>query len=143
MGRLGQKTGKGFYVYRDGRTAEADPKIDALVISYSKKIGIKRRALDDAEIIERCWFAMVNEGARILADGIAYRPVDIDIIYLNGYGFPAERGGPMFHADRIGLAKVLATIEGFAAGANGWSWTPAPLLIDLAARNATFGSLAR
>jgi 3-hydroxyacyl-CoA dehydrogenase len=143
MGRLGQKTGKGFYVYRDGRTAEADPEIDALVVSYSKKIGIKRRALDDAEIIERCWFAMVNEGARILADGIAYRPVDIDIIYLNGYGFPAERGGPMFHADRIGLAKVLATIEGFAAGANGWSWTPAPLLIDLAARNATFGSLAR
>jgi 3-hydroxyacyl-CoA dehydrogenase len=143
MGRFGQKTGKGFYLYREGRTAEADPEIDALVISYSAKIGIKRHTLDDTEIIERCWLAMVNEGARILADGIAYRPADIDIIYLNGYGFPAERGGPMFHADRIGLPKVLATIEGFAAGANGWSWTPAPLLVDLVARNATFGSLAR
>jgi 3-hydroxyacyl-CoA dehydrogenase len=86
---------------------------------------------------------MVNEGARIIADGIAYGPVDIDIIYLNGYGFPPERGGPMFHADRIGLPKVLTRIEELASGASGWSWTPAPLLIDLAARNATFGSLAR
>jgi 3-hydroxyacyl-CoA dehydrogenase len=143
MGRFGQKTGKGFYLYRDGRTAEVDPEIDALVISYSEKIGIKRRVLGDTEIIERCWLAMVNEGARILADGIAYRSVDIDIIYLNGYGFPAERGGPMFHADRMGLPNVLARIERFAAGINGWSWTPAPLLVDLAARNATFGSLAR
>jgi 3-hydroxyacyl-CoA dehydrogenase len=143
MGRFGQKTGKGFYLYRDGRTAEVDPEIDALVISYSEKIGIKRRVLGDTEIIERCWLAMVNEGARILADGIAYRSVDIDIIYLNGYGFPAERGGPMFHADRMGLRNVLAKIERFAAGTNGWSWTPAPLLVDLAARNATFGSLAR
>jgi 3-hydroxyacyl-CoA dehydrogenase len=113
------------------------------VISYSEKIGIKRRAFRDTEIIDRCWLAMVNEGARILADGIAYRSVDIDIIYLNGYGFPAERGGPMFHADRMGLPNVLAKIERFAAGTNGWSWTPAPLLVDLAARNATFGSLAR
>jgi 3-hydroxyacyl-CoA dehydrogenase len=143
MGRFGQKTGKGFYLYRDGRTAEVDPEIDALVISYSESSGIKRRALRDTEIIERCWLAMVNEGARILADGIAYRSVDIDIIYLNGYGFPAERGGPMFHADHIGLPKVLAKIVGFSGGTNGWSWTPAPLLVDLAARNATFGSLAR
>lgn len=142
-GRFGQKTGKGFYLYHDGRTAEVDSEIDALVISYSEKIGIKRRALDDTEVIERCLLTMVNEGARILAEGIAYRPVDIDMIYLNGYGFPAERGGPMFHADRIGLRNVLARIEQFAAGANGWSWTPAQLLVDLAARNATFGSLNR
>jgi 3-hydroxyacyl-CoA dehydrogenase len=143
MGRFGQKTGKGFYLYRDGRTAEADPEIDALVIAYSKIIGMERRAVGDAEIIERCLLSMVNEGARILAERIAYGPVDIDIIYLNGYGFPAERGGPMFQADRIGLPNVLAKIEKFAAGSNGWCWTPAPLLVDLAARNATFGSLNR
>jgi 3-hydroxyacyl-CoA dehydrogenase len=142
-GRFGQKTGKGFYLYRDGRTAEVDPEIDALVISYSQTMGIKRRAVGDTEIIERCLLSMVNEGARILAEGIAYRPVDIDIIYLNGYGFPAERGGPMFQADRIGLPNVLAKIKKFAGGSNGWCWTPAPLLMELAVRNATLGSLNR
>jgi 3-hydroxyacyl-CoA dehydrogenase len=141
MGRFGQKTGKGFYLYRDARTAEVDPEIDALVIAYSQTMGIERRAVGDTEIIERCLLSMVNEGARVLAQGIAYRPVDIDILYLNGYGFPAERGGPMFQADRIGLPDVLAKIEKFAAASNGWCWTPAQLLVDLVARHATFGSL--
>ena len=84
---------------------------------------------------------MVNEGAKIVAEGIAYRPVDIDVIYLNGYGFPAERGGPMFQADLIGLHEVLATIETYAAGRNGWAWEPASLLRDLVARHTRFESL--
>ena len=143
LGRFGQKTGAGFYLYPDGRTAEVDPEIDALIVRHSAEIGIVRRTIDDAEIVDRCVLAMVNEGARIVEEGIAYRPVDIDIVYLNGYGFPAERGGPMFHADRLGLHGVLERIRAFAAGPEGWAWRPAGLLIDLAARGADFGSLNR
>ncbi|MEQ1717826.1 MAG: 3-hydroxyacyl-CoA dehydrogenase NAD-binding domain-containing protein, partial [Hyphomicrobium sp.] len=140
LGRFGQKTGKGFYLYRDGRTAETDPDIDALVIGHSADIGMTRRSISDDEIVSRTVLAMVNEGARILAEGIAYRAVDIDMIYLNGYGFPAERGGPMFYADRLGLQNVLKTIEGYAQGSNGWSWEPAPLLVALAKSKSHFGT---
>jgi 3-hydroxyacyl-CoA dehydrogenase len=84
---------------------------------------------------------MVNEGARILEEGIAFRPVDIDVVYLDGYGIPGERGGPMYFADRVWLPKVLARIEQFAAGRNGWAWQPAPLLAELAASGRDFASL--
>jgi 3-hydroxyacyl-CoA dehydrogenase len=141
LGRFGQKVGKGIYLYPDGRTAQIDPEIDALLLAYSAEKGITRRAITDEEIVERCVLAMVNEGARIVGEGIAYRPVDVDIIYLNGYGFPAERGGPMFHADRIGLPQVLARIEQFAAGRGSWAWEPAPLLRELAGRGGHFGEL--
>lgn len=141
MGRFGQKTGKGLYLYADGRTATIDPDIDALVISYSAEIGLDRRTINDAEIVSRCLLAMANEGAKIVGEGIAYRPVDVDIIYLNGYGFPAERCGPMFQADEMGLDKVLETIRTYAAGRNGWAWEPAPLLVELAARGSTFREL--
>ena len=141
LGRFGQKTGAGLYLYPDGRTAVVDPEIDAIIVAYSAELGLERRAISDAEIVSRCLFTMINEGARIVAEGIAYRPVDIDVIYLNGYGFPAERGGPMFQADLIGLPQVLATIETYAAGRNGWAWEPAPLLRDLVARGASFEGL--
>jgi len=143
MGRFGQKTGAGFYLYPDGRTAQIDPEIEGIIVAESERIGIERRAIDDREIVERCIYAMVNEGARIVAEGIAYRPVDVDIIYLDGYGFPAERGGPMFHADLQGLETVLDSIRRFAAGRHGWAWEPASLLVDLVARGENFDALNR
>lgn len=141
MGRFGQKTRAGYYLYPDGRTAQADPAIDSLVIDHSKALGIERRDIDDEEIVERCVLAMVNEGARILDEGIAYRPFDIDVVYVDGYGFPAERGGPMFHADRRGVADVLSRIKTFQSRHQGWAWEPAPLLERLVSEGRTLASL--
>jgi 3-hydroxyacyl-CoA dehydrogenase len=141
LGRFGQKTGAGFYRYPDGRTAEPDPEIDALILAESARLGITRRAISDEEIVERCIYALINEGAKILGEGVAYRPVDVDVVYLDGYGFPGERGGPMYFADRIGLSRVLERIAKFAAGPQGWAWAPAPLLLELAASNRNFASL--
>ncbi|MEJ2623751.1 MAG: 3-hydroxyacyl-CoA dehydrogenase NAD-binding domain-containing protein [Pseudolabrys sp.] len=141
LGRFGQKTGAGFYLYPDGRTPQVDPEIEALIVAESTGIGIARRAIDDAEIVQRCIYAMAHEGARIVAEGIAYRPVDIDVIYLDGYGFPAERGGPMFYAGRQGLPRVLDSIRRFANGRHGWAWEPAPLLVDLVERGSSFDTL--
>jgi 3-hydroxyacyl-CoA dehydrogenase len=95
MGRFGQKTGAGFYLYADGRTPQVDPAIDALILRYCAQQGIQRRAICDEEIVERCVLALINEGARILGEGIASRALDVDMVYVFGYGFPAERGGPM------------------------------------------------
>jgi 3-hydroxyacyl-CoA dehydrogenase len=141
LGRFGQKTGAGFYRYPDGRTAEPDPEIDALILAESARLGITRREISDAEIVERCIYALINEGAKILGEGVAYRPVDVDVVYLDGYGFPGERGGPMYLADQIGLTKVLERIAQFAAGPQGWAWAPAPLLVELAGSNRNFASL--
>jgi 3-hydroxyacyl-CoA dehydrogenase len=141
LGRFGQKTGAGFYLYPDGRTATPDPEIDALILAESARLGITRREISDEEIVERCIYALINEGAKILGEGIAYRPVDVDVVYLDGYGFPGERGGPMYFADQIGLAQVLERISAFAAGPQGWAWEPAPLLVELAASNRNFASL--
>ncbi|TWT21120.1 3-hydroxyacyl-CoA dehydrogenase [Luteimonas marina] len=143
LGRYGQKTGAGFYRYPDGRKAVVDPEIDALVVAHSREIGIERRAIDDGEIVERCVLALVNEGARILDEGIAWRAVDIDVVWTAGYGFPAARGGPMFHADGIGLARVLAAIERFGKGHHGWAWQPADLLVRLAREQGAFGDEGR
>ena len=128
MGRFGQKTGAGFYLYPDGRTAREDPQISALILAHSAKLGITRRAVADAQIVDRCVLALVNEGARIVEEGIAYRAVDVDMVSVFGYGFPAARGGPMFYAARMGFANVVRRIEEFAAGRNGWAWVPAALL---------------
>lgn len=143
LGRFGQKTGRGIYRYADGRAAEVDPEVEAMLIAHSAESNIERRRIDDREIIDRCILTMVNEGARLLEEGIAYRPVDIDIVFLNGYGFPSERGGPMFHADRLGLPRVLERIRELAGGRHGWVWKPAPLLVDLVSRGASFASLNR
>lgn len=141
LGRFGQKTGAGFYRYPDGRQAVVDPEIDALVEAHSAEIGLQRRTIDDEEIVARCLYALANEGARILEEGIAWRPVDIDVVWTAGYGFPASRGGPMFHADQAGLDSLLASVERFAAGHQGWAWRPAPLLERLVREQRTFGDL--
>jgi 3-hydroxyacyl-CoA dehydrogenase len=138
---LGKKTGAGFYAYPDGRKAIIDPAVNALVQEHSEAIGVQRRSISDEEIVERCLLALVNEGAKILEDKIAGRPLDIDIVYLHGYGFPATRGGPMFYADRLGLGRVYIRICELARGRHGWAWTPAPLLEALVHRDEQFGSL--
>jgi 3-hydroxyacyl-CoA dehydrogenase len=141
LGRLGQKTGKGWYRYEPGnRTPQADPEIDALIGAYRREIGITPRAITDDEIVQRCIFALVNEGARILREGIAQRASDIDVVYLTGYGFPAWRGGPMFYAESFGLPKVVEAMLRFAAlpGADVAFWQPAPLLAQCAASGRRF-----
>ena len=139
QGRFGQKTGKGFYRYEPGnRKPLPDPAVDEIISSYRKELGIKTRAISDDEIVERCIYALVNEGARILEEGIALRASDIDMVYLTGYGFPAFRGGPMFYADSVGLSRVVGAIEGFQKGYQGTQWKPAPLLVKLAKEGRTF-----
>ncbi len=138
-GRFGQKTGAGWYDYQAGaRAATPSSAVNAMVEQYSNGIGVARRAIPDAEIVERLVYALVNEGAKILEEGIALRASDIDMVYLSGYGFPLHRGGPMLYADMVGLPAVLAAIEGFAQGRNGEAWTPAPLLVQLAAAGGAF-----
>ncbi len=141
-GRFGQKTGKGFYIYTDGRTATPDPEVETLIRDTSAKLGFAWRDISQQEILERLIYPMINEGARILEEGIAARPGDIDTIWLNGYGWPAAKGGPMYHADRIGLAKVAERLSAFAAATGDESLKPAALLAKLAAEGKGFASLA-
>jgi 3-hydroxyacyl-CoA dehydrogenase len=143
QGRFGQKTGKGFYKYeaaggQNARKPIPDPEVDQILASYRKELGIKTRSISDDEIVERCIYALVNEGARILEEGIALRASDIDMVYLTGYGFPPYRGGPMFFADTVGLEKVLHSIRGFQKGYQGAQWKPAPLLAKLAKEGRRF-----
>jgi 3-hydroxyacyl-CoA dehydrogenase len=138
LGRFGQKTGAGFYHYESGsRTPIPDPSIDSLFEEEAARQGVARRSIEPTEIVKRCLYALVNEGADILAEGIAARSGDIDVIYINGYGFPADRGGPMFAADQIGLATVNAEIQGFRAHFGG-HWRPSRLLAELAGAGKTF-----
>jgi 3-hydroxyacyl-CoA dehydrogenase len=137
LGRYGQKTLKGWYRYDENRRASADPEVAALVRKWSAEAGIPQRHISPEEIVDRCIYALVNEGARILEEGFALRAVDIDIIYLNGYGFPAYRGGPMWNADTVGLQKVYQRICEFHQQ-HGELWAPAPLLQRLAESGKTF-----
>ncbi len=139
-GRFGQKTGAGWYRYEAGkRDPIPDPLTEQLIAQYRAANGITPRKVSDEEIVERCIYALVNEGARILEQGIAARASDIDLVYLNGYGFPAYRGGPMLYADTVGLPNVVRALRRFAAepGADP-SWQPAPLLLQLAEAGKTF-----
>jgi 3-hydroxyacyl-CoA dehydrogenase len=141
LGRFGQKTGAGWYRYEPGkRDPIPDPVVDGIIEGYRKEIGMKPRAISDEEIVDRCVLALANEGARILEEGIAQRASDIDTIYLTGYGFPAHRGGPMFHADTMGLGKAVKRMEEFSRNPHGdpGFWKPAPLLAKLAADGKTF-----
>ena len=138
LGRFGQKTGAGWYRYEAGsRTPVPDPQIEALIAECAASAGIARRAISSEEIIERTIYALVNEGAKILEAGFAQRASDIDLIYVNGYGFPAHRGGPLFYADTVGLDKVAAKVLQFHK-AHGELWTPAPLLMRLAQEGKRF-----
>ncbi len=138
-GRYGQKTGAGWYKYDENRKAIPDPEVDALIEQIAAAQGIARRVITEEEIIERTQYALINEGAKILEEGIALRAVDIDIIYLSGYGYPAWRGGPMWYGDTVGLKKVYDRVCQFHAEHGEW-WTPAPLLKELAEAGKTFAA---
>ncbi|MDB6044257.1 MAG: 3-hydroxyacyl-CoA dehydrogenase [Gammaproteobacteria bacterium] len=139
QGRLGQKTGKGFYRY-EGRTRIPDPEVLSLIEGVSRELGIKRREIADQEILERLLHPLVNEGAKIVDEGIAIRASDIDVVYVNGYGFPAYKGGPMYWGEEIGLAKVVETMRRLAPS-HGTRWRPAPLLERLAASGEGWSSV--
>jgi 3-hydroxyacyl-CoA dehydrogenase len=141
MGRFGQKTGAGWYDYRPGdRTPQPNADVDKMIVNHSKALGIDRRKIDATEIVERLVYSLVNEGAKVLEERIAQRASDIDLVYLNGYGFPVYRGGPMFYADSVGLGEVANAINRYSRLPNAQPWTPAPLLTRLAAAGESFES---
>ena len=142
-GRFGQKTGKGYYKYEAGSRAPLpDPDVEKLIDETLQRLGRKRRAISDEEIHERMVFPMINEGARILEEGIAARPSDIDVIWIYGYGWPVYRGGPMFYADQVGLKHVADRLSHYARATDDPALEPAPLLKRLAAEGGTFASTA-
>jgi 3-hydroxyacyl-CoA dehydrogenase len=131
-GRLGQKTGAGWYRYDGERRASPDPEVEELIVRHSAARGITRRALTGEEILERCLYAMINEGARLLEEGVVPRPHEIDVIWLEGFGFPRYRGGPMFYADQVGLEAIRVRLERYRDQVGPEYFTPAPLLERLA-----------
>lgn len=137
MGRYGQKTKAGWYKYDENRRSIPDPEVGAMVRQWATASGISQRVISTDEIVDRCVYSLVNEGARILEEGYALRAVDIDIIYINGYGFPAFRGGPMWYADTVGLKKVYERVCEFHKQ-HGELWEPAPLLKQLAEQGKSF-----
>jgi 3-hydroxyacyl-CoA dehydrogenase len=136
LGRHGQKTGKGFYRYAEGKTLD-DPEVEALIRAEAQRLGVKQRAISTEEIVARCMYPLIDEGLRILDERIALRASDIDVVWTSGYGFPRYRGGPMFHADLIGLKVVADCMTRFASelGNEFGYWTPAPLLATLVKEN--------
>jgi 3-hydroxyacyl-CoA dehydrogenase len=143
-GRFGQKTGKGFYRYESGtRTPIPDAEVEQLILATAKRLGVARRSIERKEIVERLIFPMINEGARILQEGVALRPGDIDVIWIYGYGFPIWRGGPMFYADRVGLPYIRDRLAEFAKQTRDQRHQPAPLLARLAGEGKSFGSLSK
>ncbi|MFV8819523.1 3-hydroxyacyl-CoA dehydrogenase NAD-binding domain-containing protein [Haliea sp. E17] len=144
-GHYGQKTGQGFYLYA-GRQRSENPEVEEIAATAAAELGIARREISEEEILERCLFPLVNEGARILEEGIACRASDCDLIYVNGYGFPAWRGGPMHYADETGLDVILAGMQHYRdqLGEYGAMWfEPAPLLERLVAEGGTFRDFDR
>ena len=142
LGRYGQKTGAGWYKYDDQRRATPDPAVAQLVRNWVEEAGVAQRQIAAEEITDRCLYALVNEGGRILEEGYALRASDIDVIYLNGYGFPAYRGGPMWYADTVGLKQVYERVSEFQRQ-HGEVWRPAPLLKRLADEGKTFADFGK
>ena len=141
MGRFGQKTSAGWYNYEKGsRVPIPDPEIEKLIIAVSGELGYQRRAIDEAEIIQRCMYPLINEGAKILSEGIAQRPGDIDTVWIYGYGFPRQRGGPMYYADTVGLKEIYDVMSALYDQHGEWL-KPAPLLAELAAAGKGFGDM--
>ncbi|HEY8508546.1 MAG TPA: 3-hydroxyacyl-CoA dehydrogenase family protein, partial [Steroidobacteraceae bacterium] len=141
VNRFGRKTGAGYYAYDAAGKRSQDPVITQLALDHARSIGRMRDDVTDQEIVERCVFALVNEGAKILDEGIAERASDIDVVYRNGYGFPAHRGGPLYYADSLGLDYVLRSMEKFRAGYEGYLWEPAQRLVDAARRGVRLTQL--
>jgi 3-hydroxyacyl-CoA dehydrogenase len=140
-GHFGQKTGKGYYRYETGsRTPIPDPEVEGIILASSARLGINRRSISQEEILERMTLPMINEGARILDEGIASRPGDIDVIWVYGYGWPVWDGGPMHHADRLGLAHLRDRLDHYAQQSGDDSLRPAPLIRRLAAEGRGFAS---
>ena len=140
-GHYGQKTGKGYFRYDAGsRTPLPDPEVETIILETSSRLGINRRPIGEEEIVERMIFPMINEGARILDEGIAARPGDIDVIWVYGYGWPVWRGGPMYYADRLGLQHVRDRLSFYADRSRDETLRPAPLLAQLAAEGRAFAS---
>jgi 3-hydroxyacyl-CoA dehydrogenase len=139
-GRYGQKNGKGYYRYdeADKRKPIPDPEVERIIVEASEKLGIKRRAIGQEEIIQRLNYPMINEGAKILEEGIAQRPGDIDVIWVYGYGWPAWRGGPMHHADQVGLKTIRDWLAEQARKSGDASLNPAPVLDRLAREGRGF-----
>jgi len=141
MDRFGQKTGAGWYRYEDGsRTPVPDETTEKVILGVSGELGFSRRDIGEDEILERCLYTLINEGAKILEDGIALRSSDIDVIWVYGYGFPKHRGGPMYHADRVGVDTVYDALCRLTE-AHGEEFRPAPLLEELARDGKGFGDL--
>jgi 3-hydroxyacyl-CoA dehydrogenase len=140
-GRLGQKTRAGWYRYDDERRAQADPWVDELIARHSAARGIARRQIGAQEILERCLYAMINEGARLIGEGIVPRPHEIDVIWLHGFGFPAWRGGPMFYADQVGLPAIYQALTKYCDQVGAEYFQPAPLLEQLAREGRGFYSV--
>jgi 3-hydroxyacyl-CoA dehydrogenase len=140
-GWFGQKTGRGYYLYPEGaRIGTPDPEVDAIIDAERRRAGITPRTFSDEEIMRRYLAAMINEGANVVHQQIALRPLDVDVTFVHGYGFPRYRGGPMHYADTVGLPKILADIQEFAKE-DPLFWQPSPLLLDLVARGENFASL--
>lgn len=143
-GRLGQKSGAGYYKYDpQTRARQSDPEVEALIRAHAKKLGVTQREISDEEIVARLFYPLINEGALILEEGIAQRPSDIDIVYVYGYAFPSAKGGPMFYADQVGLRKVYDTILRFQKELGPDYWQPAPLLEKLAIDGSSFAAWAK
>lgn len=142
-GRYGQKTGAGMYRYAPrSREPQPDPEVARIIAREAEALGVERREISDEEIVERCIYALIVEGARVLEAGIASRPSDIDVIWLNGYGFPRYRGGPMYYADSVGLDRVYSTVRKLETEFGAKYWQPPRLLDDLAGRSERFEDLA-
>ena len=144
MGRFGQKTGSGYYKYDPATRARvSDPEVEKMIQNEAKKLGIEQRRISEDEILERCLYPLINEGARILEEGIAQRPSDIDVVYVYGYAFPAAKGGPMHYADQVGLKNVYDKINEFRGRYGEQYWKPAPLLEKLAGEGKTFAEWSK
>jgi 3-hydroxyacyl-CoA dehydrogenase len=140
LGRFGQKTGRGFYRYEAGVERQPDPEVAELIRAEAARLGVKQRSVEPGEIVSRCILALINEGARILEEGIAASPADIDVIWCHGYGFPRHRGGPMFYADTLGLAAIVESVRELAKVQGKRYWTPAALLVRLAGEGTTLAA---
>ncbi|HYF09746.1 MAG TPA: 3-hydroxyacyl-CoA dehydrogenase NAD-binding domain-containing protein [Acetobacteraceae bacterium] len=141
LGRYGQKTGAGWYKYDEKRNRIPDPEVEKIILEVAEKMQVRRRKIEDQEILERLMLPMVNEGARILDEGIAYRPIDIDVIFVNGFGWPAWRGGAMFWADTQGLKNVRDKLAHYAEATNDPNLKPAALIEKLAAEGGSFAKM--
>jgi 3-hydroxyacyl-CoA dehydrogenase len=140
-GRFGQKTGAGYYKYDEKRTRLPDPEVERIILEVAEQLQVRRRKISDEEILDRLLLPMVNEGAKILEEGIAARPIDIDVVFCNGFGWPAWRGGPMFWADRQGLAAVRDKLRHYAELTNDRNLLPAALIEKLAAEGGSFATM--